>query len=189
MSAIRLFIAVELPDDVQRLLGSGVHELAATRADVKWSRPGSMHLTLKFLGDTEEGEVPALEQALDAAAAASRPCMATLGSLGAFPDLRYPRVLWIGLDEPSGELVALQKRIEEATRYLVEPDPRGFESHLTLGRVRSNRHGRELAELMQGYRLESKLAIPVREIVLIRSVLDRSGPTYTPLHRSRIATA
>ena len=186
MATWRLFIAVELPDDVRRLLGSVVRELAATGADVKWSRPESMHLTLKFLGDTAEEEVANLARVLDAAAAAGRPHAATLGGLGAFPDLRRPRVLWIGLDEPSGELVALQKRIEEATRYLAEPDPRGFEGHLTLGRVRSSRRGRELSEMMQGYRLESKLAIPVREIVLIRSVLGRDGPTYTPLHRSRI---
>jgi 2'-5' RNA ligase len=146
-----------------------------------------MHLTLKFLSDTAEEEVPNLARRLDAAAQAGRPCTATLGGLGAFPDLRRPRVLWVGLDEPSGELVALQKRVDEATRYLVEPDPRGFESHLTLGRIRSPRRQRELSDLLQSYRLTMKAPVPVREIVLIRSVLDRAGPTYTPLHRSRIA--
>ncbi len=186
MADWRLFIAVELPDEVRRTLAGVVCDLSRAAADVKWSRPENLHLTLKFLGDTAEEEVPNLSRQLDVAAGAGRPCTATLGGLGAFPDLRRPRVLWVGLEEPSGELAALQKRVEEATRYLVEPDPRGFESHLTLGRMRSPRGQRELSERMQGYRLTAKAAVPVREIVLLRSVLDRSGPTYTPLHRSRL---
>jgi len=186
MADWRLFIAVELPEAARQVLAAVGRELAESRADVKWSRPDAMHLTLKFLGDTPESEVPNLSAALDEAAGASRACVARLGQVGAFPDVRRPRVIWVGLDEPTGELAALQKRIEQATAYLSAPDRRGWTAHLTLGRTRSGRHVQRLAELLQGYRLASAVDVPVRKVVLIRSVLSRAGPTYTPLHRAAI---
>ena len=186
MAEWRLFIAVELPEAARQVLAAVQRELAESRADVKWSRPEAMHLTLKFLGDTPEGVVPNLSAALDEAAGASRACVARLGQVGAFPDVRRPRVVWVGLDEPTGELVALQKRVEQATAHLADPDRRGWTAHLTLGRTRSGRHVQRLADLLQGYCLDSSVAVPVREIVLSRSVLSREGPTYTPLHRAAI---
>jgi len=186
MADWRLFIAVALPEAARQVLAAVQRELAGSGADVKWSRPENTHLTLKFLGDTPQAEVPDLSAALDEAARAGRPCVARLGHVGAFPDVRRPRVLWVGLDEPTGELVALQKRVEQATAYLADADPRGWAAHLTLGRMRSGRGVQRLSELLQGYRLASAVEIPVREVVLIRSVLSRAGPAYTPLHRAAI---
>lgn len=189
MPDLRLFIAVELPDEARRLLAAVVRELAESRADVKWSHAENIHLTLKFLGDTSEEELPRLTAALDEAAAAVAAHAARLADVGAFPDLRRPRVIWVGLQESTGRLLALQKRVDEATTYLVAPDRRGFTPHLTLGRVRGSRNLRELSALAGGYRLASPAEIPVREIILIRSRLAPGGPTYTPLHRSPLAAS
>ncbi|MBN2583823.1 MAG: RNA 2',3'-cyclic phosphodiesterase [Planctomycetes bacterium] len=184
MADLRLFIAVELPEAAQRLLAAVARELRQADADVKWSRPENMHLTLKFLGDTPEEFVDEVSSSLDAAATGCPRHTATMSEIGAFPNPRRPRVVWVGLDEPTGRLAALQKAVDEATSDLVPPDPRGFTAHLTLGRVRSGRNVERLAQLMNGYRLTSPVEVPVNEIVLIRSELSRSGPTYTPLHRS-----
>ncbi|NLX59923.1 MAG: RNA 2',3'-cyclic phosphodiesterase [Phycisphaerae bacterium] len=184
MADLRLFIAVELPEEVRRLLAAVERDLRQADADVSWSRPENMHLTLKFLGDTPEDFVGEIAAALDAAAAACPRHAATLGGVGAFPTVRRPRVVWVGLDEPTGRLAELQKAVDDVTADLVPPDPRGFTPHLTLGRVRSQRNAERLAGLVDGYRLTSAAAVPVNEIVLIRSELARSGPTYTPLHRS-----
>ena len=96
-------------------------------------------------------------------------------------------MIWVSLDEPTGQLAALQRNVDEATSYLVEPDTRGFAAHLTLGRIKGGRNLTQLSRLMEGYRLNSSVEIPVNEIVLIRSQLSRSGPTYTPLHRSPLS--
>jgi len=143
-----------------------------------------MHLTLKFLGDTPEDLGGEIAVALDAATAACPRHAAMLGGVGAFPTVRRPRVVWVGLDEPTGRLVELQKAVDDVTADLVPPDPRGFTPHLTLGRVRSQRNAERLARLLDGSRMASAAAVPVNEIVLIRSELSRGGPTYTPLHRS-----
>ena len=188
MADLRLFIAVELPEKVRGLLADAVRHLRQADADVSWSRPENMHLTLKFLGDTPEEFVGEIAAALDAAAGACPSHTATVGGIGAFPTLRRPRVVWAGIDEPTGRLAELQKAVEDVTADLVPPDPRGFTAHLTLGRVRSPRNAERLARLMDGCRLASAAtapaAIPVNEVVLIRSELPRSGPTYTALHRS-----
>ncbi len=186
MATLRLFIAAPLPEGVRKVMSAVQRELAEAGAPVKWSRVENLHLTLKFLGDTPEEEVPKLSAALDGAAAASQPHEARLGVVGAFPNVRRPRVLWVGLEEPTGELVALQQRVEQVTRYLVEPDPRGFSAHLTLGRVKGRKNLRRLSELVEGYHLDSAETISVRSVELIRSQLGRGGPTYTTLHRSTL---
>ena len=188
MSLWRLFIAVPLPEAALEILAAVQRDLAASGADVKWVAPANLHLTLKFLGDTPEEAVGDLSAALDEAAAASFPHAARLAQVGAFPNAHRPRVVWVGLDEPSGELLRLQQRVNQATSYHTPPDPRGFSAHLTVGRVRSGKNLVRLTALLEGYRLQSKLDIPVKEIVLIRSVLAPSGPSYTDLHASPLGT-
>jgi len=187
MADLRLFIAVELPEAARELLAAVQRELRQADARVKWSKPENIHLTLKFLGDTPQGSVDDLSAALDEAAARHAAHAARVAKVGAFPNARRPRVIWVGLDEPTGQLAALQKDVDEATSYLAEPDRRGFAAHLTLGRIKGGRNLTQLSRLMDGYRLASSVEIPVNEIVLIRSQLSRSGPTYTPLHRSPLS--
>ena len=186
MSTWRLFVAVPLPEAALELLAVVQRDLATSGADVKWSDPGQIHLTLKFLGDTPEEAVAELSAALDEAASGCPPCVGRLAEVGAFPNAHRPRVVWVGLNEATGELVRLQKRVDEATSYLVPPDPRGFTAHLTLGRVRSGKNLARLTALLEGYKLESKIDIPLAEVLLIRSVLERSGPSYTDLHRAAL---
>ncbi|NIA21046.1 MAG: RNA 2',3'-cyclic phosphodiesterase [Anaerolineaceae bacterium] len=188
MADLRLFIAVELPDAAKELLAAVQRELQQADARVKWSRPENIHLTLKFLGDTPEEFLDDLSAALDEAAAGHAAHTARVAQVGAFPNVRRPRVIWVGLDEPTGQLPALQRSVEEATSDLVEPERRSFAAHLTLGRVIVKDGGNltQLSRLMEGYRLNSfsSVEVPVNQVVLIRSELSPSGPTYTPLHRS-----
>jgi RNA 2',3'-cyclic 3'-phosphodiesterase len=184
MANWRLFIAIELPPPVRDVLAAVQRELAAAGADVKWSPPENIHLTLKFLGDTPDSEIRQLAETLNVVARQGAAHLCRLGNVGAFPDMRRPRVIWVGLDEPTGELVALQQRIDEATADLVGSDPRGFTPHLTLGRTRSGRNAEGLAAMLDGYQFTSQLDIPVSEVLLMSSVLGRGGPTYATLHRS-----
>lgn len=187
MANWRLFIAIGLPPPARDVLAAVQRELATSGADVTWSRPENIHLTLKFLGDTPDNAIRQLALTLNAVARQGAAHLCRLGNVGAFPNSNRPRVLWVGLDEPTGELVALQQRIDEATADLAGADPRPFTPHLTLGRTRSTRHADRLAALLDGYELTSSLDIPISEVLLMSSVLGRGGPAYTTLHRSPLS--
>jgi 2'-5' RNA ligase len=164
---IRAFIAIHLPDDVKKYLGNLTDELAEAvpRRSVRWVQPDRMHLTLRFLGDTDLALLPELQRALDATAAQYRQFGLQLHGFGCFPNCRRPRVLWVGVD---GEL----KQAED----------RPFRPHLTLGRVND---ARPLASQKWPTTVEA-LAIPVQAIHLIESELTPDGPIYTMRHSSAL---
>ena len=111
----RLFIAIELPSNVRRTLADHIQHLkeAVPEVSASWAREENLHLTLKFLGDTELTKVERLTQAMQRAADAVRPCEINIESCGAFPPNGRPRVLWIGVKDPSGQLASLQRRLED----------------------------------------------------------------------------
>ncbi len=185
---LRLFIAVELPEQVRQELSQAQQALKAADADVSWPRPERMHLTLKFIGKTPPEHVEQLAENIECAAADCLAHQALLATqLGAFPNLRRIRVVWAALDEPTGELQVLQKRIDANTSWWVPPETRPYVPHLTLGRVKSGRNVPHLAQLIEESRLTPGLTVPVREVVLFQSELSPRGPTHTALHRARLS--
>lgn len=187
MANIRLFIAIPLSRallerlaDVQyRLQGKVPHQ------SVRWVRSGGIHLTLKFLGDTPEGKVPAIQEALTVVGRNAPPCTLIAQGLGCFPNLRRPRVLWVGVNEPTGRLEALQEAIEEAMTALgYRPERHGFTPHLTLGRVRrgaSRRDEEQIAEAIEGTTVGRLAEFTADHFELIRSDLKPTGAEYTTL--------
>jgi 2'-5' RNA ligase len=188
----RLFIAIELPDDILRQIAHVQQQIGRqipARA-VRWVKPNSIHLTLKFLGDVEKDRIDSLKSALDEAAANHVPFSLEVAAPGCFPNTRNPRVLWLGLEGDLESLDALQRSIEEGMTGLgFEPENRGFSPHLTLARVQRNtsrdnasRVGlaaeRGLAEPVGGWQVES--------LSLMRSQLKPSGSIYTELHRAQL---
>ena len=187
MDKIRLFIAIPLPKsllkglaDVQyRLQGKVPHQ------SVRWARSEGIHLTLKFLGDTPTDKVPTITEALTVVGRNAPPCTLVVKGLGCFPNLRRPRVLWVGVNEPTGRLEALQKAVEEAMTSLgYKPERHSFTPHLTLGRVRqgtSGRDEREIAEAIEGTNVDQLAEFTADRFELIRSDLKPSGAEYTTL--------
>lgn len=142
-----------------------------------------MHLTLRFLGDTQPSKVSAISQGLDSTAKQFQPFALQLGQLGCFPNPRNPRVIWVGLDGETGKLTALKREVDMALEPLGwKPETKRFKAHLTLGRVK---HSHNQIKLAWGDKLES-LLLPVNSIHLIKSVLSPAGSTYTTLHQSQI---
>ena len=188
---IRTFIAVQPPPEVRAAAAGLTDSLRRgwRASEVRWVPPENLHLTLRFLGDTEESRIGPLGACLDGVAAGARACRLTLGSLGAFPDVRRPRVLWLGLKGAgTADLRCLQRRIEKGVTGLGwEREPRPFSPHLTLGRVRP---GSEPAPGEGWARAPvPELAFPVDEVVLMRSDLRPGGARYSPLHRSPLRPA
>ena len=178
---IRSFIALSLPAAVQAALGDLAGQLAPQSQGVKWVKPQSLHLTLRFLGDTAPDQVPALAAGLDAIAAQQPAFPLRLGALGACPNLQKARVLWVSLEDGSEHLPKLKQAVENLALSLGwEPETQEFKPHLTLGRVR------EGGSVSQEVPVIPPLAFQADQIELIESRLKPSGPQYLTLHQARL---
>ena len=186
METIRTFIAIELPESVRSALGQIQDQLRkGDYASVKWVAPSSIHLTLKFLGDVDVNKVQFLSEALSEASKGITPFQLNLEKSGAFPNLRNPRVIWVGLAGDIDTLGKLQQNIENALNPLgFPPEGRRFSPHLTLGRVRdkaSSHNKRNLGEAVSALKVASSSSFEVQSVSLMRSVLSREGAIYSCL--------
>ena len=185
MSMLRAFIAVEIPAHLQQTVHRETAKLRKTIDSlVRWVPPQNMHLTLKFLGDVSPSSVDFLRQMLRSEAA-NIPCFELhLAGLGAFPNLRRPRVLYIGIQAPAA-LDALQHGIESATRRLgYEAEERPFSAHLTLGRVRQTATAVEQQQIrraIEGTQVDLPGTARVDSVHLYKSELNPGGSVYTRL--------
>ena len=174
----RFFVAAPVPEVVKAALVGLRGQLEARwPLPVRWVKPDQMHLTLKFIGDFERARLPQLEAALVAATAGRKSFALKLAGLGAFPNLRRARMLWVGLEGDTEPLAALAGAYDEATAALGVPrERRPFVPHLTLGRA----SGKGLA---YGEAVTAQLAIEPLEFVvsqaqLIESHLRPGGSVY-----------
>jgi 2'-5' RNA ligase len=181
---MRTFIAIEIPAEIKTALSGLQTELRRAGAEVSWTKPESIHLTLKFLGEIEERLVGEIERACVDVAAEFQPFTLDLNGAGVFPNARQPRVLWAGLSGEIGKAVEIQRRLDERLAAIgFEREEKPFRPHLTIGRVKSNRKTRELLALTRSYQLP-KLSFDVKEIVVMKSELHPAGARYTSLARA-----
>ena len=179
---MRTFIAIPLPPECRAALEAAQSGLRSIGADVRWTAVGSIHLTLKFLGEIDPAVLADLARAL-AGAAAVEPFALKIQGLGAFPDLRGPRVVWCGLAGDTDALVRLQSAVETACVSLgFTPEQRPFHPHLTLGRVQGTRNLRQLAEYIRIAKAPDQ-EFGADRLEIYKSVLMPKGPVYTLLGR------
>src|SRR5262245_7277655 len=173
---MRAFIAIEIDDRVRAELARVPGEVPVTGSGVRWVKAGSLHLTLKFLGEVEEARVERVASAMRSAAAGGAAFELTARGLGCFPNPRSPRVLWAGLaDEP--ELPALAERIERECRALGFPaEDRPFRSHITLARI-AGRVALDRARLAPDRPEFGSWSVP--RVVLMESQLSPRGSRYS----------
>ena len=184
MPDYRLFIAVELPDEVQQEL-AGVQKQLQTAPAVRWTKPHQIHLTLQFLGNTPAEQVAPLSQALQETVGTVAGFNLLLAKIGAFPNAHRARIIWAGIATGKESLQQLYQAVINATQSLgFEPEKRAFKPHLTIGRVQKWATPRDLSGIAKTLRqteVGSIAAFPVNQIALIKSELKPSGPVYTPL--------
>jgi 2'-5' RNA ligase len=192
---IRAFIAIPLPESLLKRLVRVQRQLQqqVPPRSVRWVRPEGIHLTLKFLGDMSTTKLPQIEAALAAVARNGPACTFTVAGLGCFPNPRRPRVVWVGIEEPTGRLAALQDAIEEVVApFGYPPEGRGFTPHLTLGRVhrKANHSDRaRIGEVVTTTEVGTLSQVPVGHFSLIRSDLKPTGAEYTTLAEFRLGKA
>ena len=181
---LRLFIALPLPDQVKAELGRLLDLFRPKGPDIKWVPAKNIHLTAKFLGDTEEKLVDRISAAVDEVAAGHQPFETTLDRLGAFPNFRRPRVIWIGGSEPLEDAIRMARQVDLRMRELrFEKEKRPFKAHLTLGRVRQGRRADELAGYLEAFRLQP-IPLTLDRLVLFKSTLTPKGAIYDRLHEA-----
>lgn len=187
METIRTFIAIELNEALR-------HALAQTQARfqrepsarvVRWVVPENIHLTLKFLGEVDAAQLPALQRAVADACARNAPFTLTLGGAGAFPNTRQPNVVWIGARGQIENAARLAEQIDLACAALgFAREARAFTPHLTLGRVKreaSPNERQHLGALIADARIGDLGDLRVERVSVMKSVLTPRGSVYTRL--------
>lgn len=177
---MRLFVAVEIAGTVGAALEAEVcGPLSETLPGARFTRPEGRHLTLKFLGETEDGRLGAVEAALGRAVDGHGPVELALGELGGFPNLRRPRVVWVGVAGATESLARLAGDVEAELAAVGFPrEQRAFRPHLTLCRFRVPEQIGDLPVVDvpdEGF--------VVSEVVLFRSQLHPEGARYSALAR------
>jgi RNA 2',3'-cyclic 3'-phosphodiesterase len=186
---MRLFIAINLPPEVREGIHADVEPLRAAAANgIRWVASSALHVTLKFLGEQDDRLVDDLRRALDSVGNRHAPVSVETTGVGAFPNFRRPRVVWVGM---TGEhaLRALARDVDQVLAPLGIPtETRPFQSHLTLGRVKTELHPRDAATVATAAATcRVSRSFTVQAVDLMRSELGPGGSRYSvvaavPLH-------
>lgn len=185
MSLLRVFIALDIPANLQRAIRQNMEGLQTSLGNsVRWVPADKIHLTLKFIGDIPPAHVASLSQAIVQQAGTISPFDISIGGFGVFPDPRRARVLWVGVQAPAA-LEALRRGIETGCAQLgYSPDGRPFSPHLTVGRVRdyvSLGEQQRLRKALGETKIDSLGMTRVNSVHLYQSELKPDGSIYTKL--------
>jgi RNA 2',3'-cyclic 3'-phosphodiesterase len=183
---VRLFIGIQIPQTIRSAFASLLKDFRAIAPQVKWVRAENLHVTLKFLGDTELAKLSALQNALSAVRS-GEPVHLEFRGLGFFPNEKRPRVFWGGT-QASANLKSLATDIDQAVHPLGFPlEDRPFTPHLTLARFPQPGIPPKLLQAIQENSARSFGSLHAEEFHLIESNLKPTGAEYTTLQSFRCA--
>ena len=176
---MRLFVAIDIPNTLRQAIESDVVDRLRDLEGARWTRPEGRHLTLKFLGNVEDDRLNEMGAVIGAASQRHVAFRASFAEVGAFPNTRRPRVLWVGLGEGADEMSALAADLELAVQPLgFAAEGRPFRGHLTLARFPRPR----VIEALPSVAVPRE-SFDVDATVLYQSQLHPKGARYTALRR------
>jgi RNA 2',3'-cyclic 3'-phosphodiesterase len=184
MAIIRSFIAIKIPADIQKKLQGIQDKLKQSAAHVSWVQSEHIHLTLKFLGNIEDGQVDDIVAGIRNSVKGIAPFQLQVGYAGAFPNIRFPRVIWVGVTDDEADSL---KTLEAALSNNLAPfgfettEKERFKPHLTLGRVRSQKNRSNLLRAVESMVNIWVGEVPVKSVYLMKSELKSTGAEYTDL--------
>lgn len=183
---MRTFIAINLPQRERLRIHRALRPLREEGLPVRWVEPENIHLTLKYLGEVHSARLDQVRALVDRVAGGVGPLVLDVGGFGAFPTLRRPRVLWMGVD-PTPELRCLKQDLEWALADAgFEAETRAFHPHLTLGRANPGGAAGVFRDLDAWVpKLGFRTQVPVQRVDVMRSQLSREGARYTVLASAR----
>ena len=179
---LRTFVAVELTAEVRARLAELLTALRPSGQRVRWVAPENLHVTMKFLGSTDERLVPDVCEALRRATRGLRPFVCPVVGVGSFPPKGAPRVIWAGLGDPENLLVPFAGRVDaELADTGFAPEKRRFAAHVTLGRLRDRKAPESLVSEIAARAEEDFGELEVDTVTLFMSELSPAGARYTKL--------
>jgi 2'-5' RNA ligase len=178
---IRSFLAFDLENEaVRKKLAAAQNLLVQTGADLKLVEPQNIHMTIRFLSDITPDMVEKVFEEMKKVQFA--PFDARINGLGAFPDLHYPRVVWAGITEDADQMKNVFSQLEPRLQRLgFTPDPKGFNPHLTIARVKSGKNKAHLAEFITKNATYDFGTVNAKCLRLKKSDLTPRGPVYATL--------
>lgn len=188
MPRIRTFIGIDPGKAIRSRLVALQENLARAGADVKWVEPDNLHVTLLFLGEVEDRDVPQVCRTVEETVAGLQAFELTIERAGCFPNRRRPRVLWVGVGRGLQETVTLHDVLEPPLLDLgcYRREDRQYTPHITLGRVRSERPSEKLVAALAKYEGFQAGETVIDEIQVMSSQLSSNGPTYTVMSRAKL---
>jgi RNA 2',3'-cyclic 3'-phosphodiesterase len=176
---VRIFVALNLPAAVRRAAWEAAEPLRfAAPTGVTWVREEALHVTLRFLGEQPPALADDLAARLDGALRTAAPPRIELSSAGAFPDLRRPRVLWLG-GPTNSALTELYHHVERSCSTLgFDPEDRAFRLHVTIGRVRQGARVDAGAVARAAVQVAIRAAFTAATVDVMESELSAAGPRY-----------
>ena len=183
----RTFIALEMNNALQCHLAGLIRQMAQALPEIRWVNSSSIHLTLAFLGELTDEQLTEVIQATERVSQQVQPFSYRLSQLGTFGSPRFPRVIWMGIEEPSGSLASLHRMLNQhLQRCGFEVDTRPFSPHLTLARLKSPLSAQEQQKLQslmanKPQSLASMDSYPAHHLDVMKSELLRAGARYTCL--------
>lgn len=188
---MRAFIAIELPANIKDFLSRLENKLKTTGADVKWVSPGNIHLTLKFLGEINAETIEKISVIMEDIAKNKKTFQIHLGAMGAFPNTKFPRVIWIGINSGEDEAKEIVKELEkELNKIGIPREVKPFSGHITIARIRSNKDKenlvQELNKLNNNTERDNPPAFAVTKFILFKSTLTPQGPIYEVLKEANL---
>ncbi len=184
---LRTFISIPAPAGSTSSIALYIDRLSRLLPRVRWEPAGKIHLTIRFLGETDEGMVPDILRIMRERTAGLAGIPLTIGGVGVFPSERRPRVIWLGCSDGEGRLGALRAGLENDLQGLGFPaDDRPFHPHFTIGRVRAEGVPSHLTSIPKNTTFDPHHAI-VDEIFLMRSVLTPGGSEYSVIGCAKFA--
>ncbi len=172
---MRLFIAIDIPQDLKDVLSRLLLKLKKSDVDAKWVLTQNLHLSLKFLGEVDEAKIKNIEEILDSAGKQFSSLELNFEKFGFFPDEKRPRVFFVATDKEE-ELKKIYSFLEDNLQKLDFVKEERFKSHITLARFRSQRNTEALKKQIESIAIKGKFQ--ANEITLFKSILKPQGPTY-----------
>ncbi|NIA06038.1 MAG: RNA 2',3'-cyclic phosphodiesterase [Actinobacteria bacterium] len=183
--SLRVFLALELDDLIKKQLARLQHRLSAVGADIRWVKSDQIHLTMKFLGElTDKMAVDVCRLCQNVSAEFTSFEFGVHGA-GCFSNHGQPRVLWVGITDPSGSVRRLHERLEKTLGPLgLRRELRAFRPHVTLGRARSGKNAQDLRLAVEKNKDFEVGIQQAQEITIFSSQLSPDGPLHTVIGRA-----
>jgi len=171
-----------LTADLRSRISAIQEQFRQAAPEVKWVAEENLHITMKFLGGVDESRVDSISDALAGAITGTEPFSVTVSGVGAFPNVRRPRTIWVGVSAGAGRLAAVADNVESAMARMGFPkEERRFSAHITIGRVRPEQKVDALSDALQSADVGELGTVDVPGVALMKSDLQPKGPIYSIL--------